>query len=287
MLSLRRVWVCGRMRRLPVLLVLLPLLAACGRTYYAAEDAPDFIKQGGLDLRVVASRVFGPPLSPIVRNIRFPYGRLHGREGLERFLQAELKPLDIILVRSRPALTRTVIPSHFTHGLVWLGTASEMKRTGVWDIAELAPYRDEMLAGKTVIEAAGNSVHLSPLAVAANVDEIAILRPTYRGTAWAREKYAALFARTGVDFDYNFDASDRSRLTCVELVAEVFPEFALPVRYSLGRYAIVPDDLVRIAIDGSPHLSFRHHVSAPGRDGFATAGAAAAEARLTTPREAR
>ena len=268
-------------------LMLTVLLAACvaGKSYVAADDAPLYARAGHLDARLALTRIIGAPLAPIVRNLRAPHGRLHGRAGLERFLRDALRPLDIVVIRSRPAATRLLIPGHFTHATVWLGTPAEMKALGVWSLSAVRPHRDRLRAGRPVIEAARDAVQLSPMREITDVDEIVILRPRPGGRDWARAKYAGLFAAIGRPFDYNFDWMDKARLTCAELVAGVFPEFELPVRYTQGRFAIVPDDIVRAATIPGSRLRVVRYVAPADGNGFSVSGGEAVLKLLSRPRD--
>ncbi|WP_127599027.1 YiiX/YebB-like N1pC/P60 family cysteine hydrolase [Nitratireductor alexandrii] len=277
---------CSTPARLAALM-LTAVLAACAaaRTYVAAEDAPAYAKDGYVDPRLALTRVIGAPLAPIVRNLRAPHGRLHGRAGLERFLRDALRPLDIVVIRSRPAATRLLIPGHFTHATVWLGTPAEMRALGAWSLSAVRPYRERLRAGRPVFEAARDAVQLSPMREITDVDEIVILRPRPGGRGWAREKYAGLFTAIGRPFDYNFDWTDKARLTCAELVAGVFPEFELPVRYTQGRYAIVPDDIVRAATVPGSRLRIVRYVAPAAGDGFSASGGEAVLKLLSRPRD--
>lgn len=269
-----------------VLALLVPFVAGCGRAYYAADAAPDFIKNGGLDARLVLTRVAGPPFAAVLRRFNLSHGRLHrAGDGLTAWLLPQLEPLDIVLVRAKAGFTRANVPTHFSHSLVWLGTVDQMKRLGVWELPPVAARRAHLLAGETAIEASEAAVHLGDSSEVTDVDEIVVLRPRRGGPGWARAKYAALLAELGTPFDNSFDVRDETRLSCIELVAKVFPEFDMPVRYSAGRYALVPDDLVRQALGGSPRIGFVLYVVPGGDGGFARRGAADAAAVLTRPRD--
>jgi hypothetical protein len=268
-----------------IILSLLPLLAACGPAYFAAEDAPDFIRKGGVDARLVLTRAMGPPLASILRQFNLNHGKLHKAAHLEAWLRPRLKPLDIVMVRAKPGFTRANVPTHFSHSLVWLGSADEMKRLGVWNLPQVKAQREGLFAGGTVIEASEADVHLGGFSEITNVDEILVLRPRRGGARWAREKYAGLLAELGTRFDNSFDLLDTTRLTCIELIAKVFPEFGMPVRYSKGRYALVPDDLVRQAIEGSPRISFVLYVTPSAGHGFEQRGKEDAAAVLTRPHQ--
>lgn len=261
-------------------LALAAALAGCGG-YYRAEDAPASFADGPTDFRLGFMQAFGPPLSPVVRNLRAPHGKLFRFPEVEAMLRAELKPLDIVLIRSRPALTRVFIPSHFTHAMIWLGGERDLKRNGAWSVAALQPYRADIAAGLTILESSKDSVRLSPFSEMIDVDEVLVLRMRPAGPV--SRKYAGLFARLGTPFDVAFDLSDASRLTCAELIAEIFPELRIPVRYAAGRLAIIPDDIARRALEGSSHLSFRRYIRAEA-GGFAVSARSDVLDRLSSPR---
>lgn len=256
-------------------------LAGCSTSYYRVEDAPAGFGKGLPDPRLSLMQAFGPPLSPIVRNLRAPHGKLFRFSEVEAMLRAELQPLDIVLIRSRPAMTRLFIPSHFTHAMVWLGTERDLKARGIWSSSAMKPHQASIRAGLTILESSKSNVHLSPFDEMIDVDEILVLGLRPRGPLSA--SYAALLQRLGTPFDVAFDLSDTTRLTCAELIAEVFPELKLPVRYASGRLAIIPDDLARLALNRSPHLAFKRYIRAEA-GGFAVGSAGAVRSRLTSPR---
>ena len=253
------------------LIVLMMPLSACQTLskYYLASDAPEPVKAGMVDPRLELTRKLGAQLSPVIRNMAAPFGRLHYAKGFEAELRSILQPLDILIVRSRPAVTRIAFPSHFTHAEVWLGTEAQMQALGAFSLPGVREYRAEIRAGKTVYEAANDDVHLSGFDQISNTDEVVVLRPSGMSAAKARRKYAALFNQIGMPFDYNFDYSDTSRLTCMEAVANAFPELRIPVRYTTGRYAIIPDDIVRRGLTPGSGLRVIAHFSGKGFDDHA------------------
>lgn len=226
-------------------------------------------------------QAFGPPLSPIVRNLRAPHGKLYRFPEVEAMLRADLEPLDIVLIRSRPAMTRLFIPSHFTHAMVWLGTEQQLKARGIWSSSALKPYRRSLRAGLSILESSRSSVHLAAFDEMIDVDEVLLLKLRPEGRL--STKYTRLFERLGTPFDVAFDLSDPTRLTCAELIAEVFPELKIPVRYASGRLAIIPDDIARLAFGRSSYLSFKRYIRAEA-GGFVIGSRGDARSRLTSPR---
>jgi len=261
------------------------VLAGCasGGKFYDYSDAPGYVQQGGIDPRLAVTKIFGRPLSPIVRNMALPSGRLRRAAGLKQELLDTLRPLDIVLVRSRPAITRLAIPSHFTHATLWLGKPSEIKAAGLLNIPSVRDHSADLMAGKTVFEAADSEVHLSRISELTNTDEIVILRPKGLTMSIIRKKFESLFGHLGTPFDYNFDYNDKSKLTCMETIAMVFPEMGLPVRYTIGRYAIIPDDIVRMALNGHAGVKIVQHVVSNGRKRHRIQGPETLSAKIKSP----
>ncbi|MEZ5870777.1 MAG: YiiX/YebB-like N1pC/P60 family cysteine hydrolase [Nitratireductor sp.] len=271
-------------RAVALLGVMLPL-SACQTLskYYLASDAPEPVKAGSVDPRLDLTRKLGAQLSPVIRKMAAPYGRLHHATGFEQELRSILRPLDILIVRSRPALTRLAFPSHFTHAEVWLGTPEQMRALGAFLIPSVAKHRGEIMAGKSVLEAANDDVHLSGFDQISNTDEVVVLRPVGLTQVDARYKFSALFKQLGEPFDYNFDYSDTSRLTCMEVVKAAYPELGIPVRYTAGRYAVIPDDIVRRGLTPGSGLRFVAYFSGKGFDGYQVRGADAVAAMISQP----
>ncbi|MCB1460063.1 MAG: hypothetical protein KDJ48_12510 [Nitratireductor sp.] len=270
--------------RIALILLLLPL-SACQTLskYYAAADAPEPVKAGLVDPRLELTRQLGAQWSPVIRKMAAPHGRLYHARGFEAELRSILQPLDILIVRSRPALTRLAFPSHFTHAQVWLGTEKEMQALGAFSLSGVRAYRSEISDGKSVFEAANDDVHISGFDQISNTDEVVVLRASGMNAAKARAKYAALFARIGAPFDYNFDYSDASRLTCMEVVKGVYPELDIPVRYTTGRYAIIPDDIVRRGLTPGSGLRAVAHYSGKGLDGHKVSDGAHVAGLISMP----
>jgi hypothetical protein len=273
----------GWVKRLAALAAAALVVAGCtgASSYFDASDAPDTVANGSVDPRLALTRAVGGPLAPIVRNMAAPYGGLRFANGLEDYLRETLRPFDIVMVRSRPALTRAIFPSYFTHSLVWLGTPEEMRANGGLQVA--GKHAKRIQAGKTVFEAAGDEVRLSEIGEILNTDEIAILRPQALGRKRSLGKYRGLLSKVGMPFDYNFDFLDKSRLTCMETVAEIFPEFGVPVRYTAGRYAVIPDDLVRRALAPGSGLTVVAHIQSNAGASYAIRSPSAVAQLLSQP----
>jgi hypothetical protein len=70
------------------------------------------------------------------------------------------------------------------------------------------------------------------------------------------------YSNVGGRFDYRFDLATPDCVFCVELIERVLPELDMPVREVYGRKLIVPDELVRAAVEGDPSVAFVAYVRA-------------------------
>ena len=268
-----------------ILGLFLPFLASCTaiNSYFEEGDAPQKLKEGRTGFRLALTRVLGRPLSQFVRITKAPYGKLSFAADLQEHLYRTLKPLDIVLVRSRPALTRFFIPSHFTHAVIWLGHPDQIIASGILNFPRVRKHRRVLLSGNVVFEAKGSKVQLSDSRALFNTNEIIILRPKLENILNYRKRVNHMFEYLGVEFDTNFDFNDESRLTCIEVIGKVFPQFELPIRYTTGRFALIPDDLARLALKDNPHIEFVEYIKSAPVKRFKKLPASDVHAVLTVP----
>ena len=247
---------------LPLVLIFLVQLAGCAGkvAYYDQADAPDHIKKGILDPRLAVTQQLGEAFSPIVRNMRRPYGDLSRETEFKSAFLATIRPLDILAAKSSPGIVSGAIPSFFTHVAVWIGTKDQWVKYGMWNDPAFAKYQPYIEAGNVIIESSNDSVHLSDYYEGTHLlDEIVILRPPKRRKSQMAAIFKGLDGYLGTPFDTSFDVKDTSKLTCLELLNYVYPEINLLERYVQGRYAYIPDDLVRSAVENKSRLRFVTH----------------------------
>ena len=242
--------VSARILRMAFCWLLLTGLAACQTSVpYFAEPSPH-LASGRPDPRLVASRAISERAATILQRIPVAKGRLSLAPGFEDHLLSVLQPLDIVMVRSPRGPVRNGIPSYFTHAIIWLGTKRQLMAAGLWNHPSLVPYRSEIEAGNVALEAINTHVHLMTLQRVTDRDVLAIVRAPQSALRHRGKVLARALDTVGRRYDTNLDFDDRDRLTCAELVMEVFPSLMLPVRYSLGRRTLIPDDIVRLAAEG-------------------------------------
>lgn len=169
-------------------------------------------------------------------------------------LESQLRPLDILLEKTPFRLTDKMIPGHYGHVAVWLGSEAELREMGIWD--EIAPaYQDKIRHGGRIVEALRSGVTISSLEHFLNIDDLLVLRESqtpdvdYQHTA-----ILTALAQVGKEYDFNFDVLTHERIVCSELAYVVFPELPWPISKALGRYTISPDNVAQLAIGDAPIL---------------------------------
>ena len=203
------------------------------------------------------------PLAPVIG--RF-IGSVVMRDGYiarpaaYREVEAQLRPLDVLFVRSNGRLSSRMLPGFFSHAVIYLGSEAELTALGVWDDPTLKPYQSAIRAGRTYIESSTPDVHLSKTETVLATDAVAILRPPIKTRARKREALRDLARRIGSDFDFRFDTASKDKLFCAELAAQAMPEAGLPTRHLYGRQTILPDDVVALAVTGRGNMGFVGYV---------------------------
>ncbi|NHQ87515.1 hypothetical protein HA050_15460 [Iodobacter sp. HSC-16F04] len=170
-------------------------------------------------------------------------------------LEAEMKPLDILLEKTPFRLTDKMIPGHYGHMALWLGSEAELKEIGAWDLIP-GQWQEQVRQGKRIVEALRSGVTLSTLDHFMNIDDLLVLRDQ-RHTDKDYQRAAALTAvqQLGKEYDFNFDVMTHERIVCSELAYVVFPDLDWPLAQTLGRYTISPDNVAQLSIGEAPIFS--------------------------------
>ena len=185
-----------------------------------------------------------------------------------RELRSLLQPGDLILTFTEGYVGNLFLPGVFKHGIFYVGSPEERTAAGLTEealwkqIRELRQFerlreivattevREGHLAD--VVESLAEGVKLSSLEhlLATHVNRMAVLRP--RISQQERlEMLVALFAYVGLQYDFNFDFMDASRLYCTEMVYRVLEgkgDHHFEVTKTRGRWALTADDIARHAL---------------------------------------
>lgn len=202
--------------------------------------------------------------------IRWREGYLYHDDVLQTEIEELLEPLDIITEKTYFALTDKLIPGHFGHNALWLGTEAQLREIGMWNHPSLLPYQGEIQAGKSILEVDRSGTHLKSLEDFMNVDEFAIIRLKDREfihksksllTRDLEMVYEVALSQMGKVYDFNFDVETTDRLVCSELLYQSFGHIHWPTEDLLGRITISPDNVASLALYSDSPVELLYYVA--------------------------
>jgi hypothetical protein len=141
-----------------------------------------------------------------------------------------------------------------------------------------------------VVEAVAEGVKFSSLEhlLETHISRMAVLRPRISRQELL-ETLAAVFMHVGLPYDFDFDFTDPSKLTCTELISRVLAgkgEIQFEMARVRGRWAVTADDIARHAIS-EPAATFEVVAlahQAPDQSDWAATLVTGADARLALHR---
>jgi len=179
-------------------------------------------------------------------------GKLYNHSASHQHLSHRLKAGDILLEKTPFRLTDKMIPGHWGHAAIWVGTENELKELGIWDHPIVVPYHKEISNARLVAEALRSGVELNSLAHFMNIDDVAIIRDP----AKSKSETAALIIRTlrqiGKQYDFNYNVETTDKIVCSQLVYLAYTDIKWPTSKLIGRHTISPDNIAIKAIHSGP-----------------------------------
>jgi uncharacterized protein YycO len=170
------------------------------------------------------------------------------REDLAKVLEAG----DILLEKTPFRLTDALIPGHWGHAAIWVGTEEELEELGIWGHPLVRPYQSQIRRGHNIVEALRSGVQFSSLERFLNVDDLAVLRGAEINDGEKAQHILRAFRQVGKPYDFNFDVETTDRIVCSELVYIVYTKVSWPTEKTLGRSTISPDHVARKALNNGP-----------------------------------
>jgi hypothetical protein len=184
-----------------------------------------------------------------------------------------LKPMDILLEKSPFSLTDKFIPGHFGHAALYLGTKEQLENINMWNHPDIIPYQEEIISGKTILEAIRTGVHLTSIEEFNNIDEVTIMRKkdVLDSTPLLIESIKRGFDQIGKEYDFNFDVENLDKIVCSELIYLVFGQVHWPSKYRLGRASVTPDNIAEALFQKFTKFNMEQYIIAPEKDKFVNA----------------
>jgi hypothetical protein len=199
-------------------------------------------------LSATASELF----SNVVGQVGWRRGKLDGDLGLQYTLISSLKPLDILTEKTPFRLTDSFIPGFWGHNALWLGSKEQLVELGLWAHPAITPHHDLIEKGYGIIEALREGVILSTLLSFTNVDSLGLLRNRSITSEERRQGILSAFSHLGKPYDFSYDIQTADALICSELIYLTFDQINWPTRYHVGRWTLLPDDVVSRSLNGGP-----------------------------------
>jgi len=206
---------------------------------------------GGKDTINFISMVFGNS----VGIIQTRQGKLYNQPEIESHLKAQLTPLDILLEKTPFRLTDKLIPGHFGHVAIWIGTKAELIALEIWDHPDVKPHHAHIEEGRMIVEALRSGVKINTLSDFMNVDDLAVVRHLHLSDNMKREYILRTLRQIGKSYDFNFDVEEQERIVCSEIAYVVFTDLTWPTQKTLGRHTISPDNIVQKIYMEEPNLA--------------------------------
>lgn len=228
-----------------------------------------YLRQDLTDDRVVdiTDRISGR-FGNTAGGIRWRKGHLLKKTKIHKEILDQLLPLDVITEKTYFALTDKLIPGHFGHNAIWLGTKNQLIEIGMWNSDIIKPFHKDIEAGKSILEVDRTGTHLKSLDVFMNVDEFAILRlkEIHSFTnARVEEIYTVALSQLGKIYDFNFDVETTNKLVCSELLYQSFTNVHWPTQLylkgKLERVTISPDNVVSLALYDDAPIELIYYVA--------------------------
>lgn len=187
-------------------------------------------------------------------------GKLHDDPVVLYKVTGQLQAGDILLEKTPFRLTDKMIPGHWGHVAIWIGSEAELKELGIWNDPAIKPYQNKIRAGDSVVEALRSGVQMNSMQHFLNVDDLAILRSRNMDQAMRIKAILLAIKQVGKGYDFNFDVETTDKIVCSELVYTVYTDMRWPTEKALGRYTISPDNVAKKAIEGNALelVSFYH-----------------------------
>lgn len=211
-------------------------------------------------------------LSGLVGNFtglfRFRKGYLYKNDSIFNEISNHLKPMDIIAEKTSFSLTDKLIPGHFGHIAIWLGTQKQLQKTQLWNHPSIIPFHKQIEEGYCIIETDRKGTHLKTLRNFLNVDEFAIIRITNFENLPIDYKiviYENSLAQLGKKYDFNFDLETTNKLICTELLYYVFGSIHWPSEHYFNRSSISPDNALSLTLYKNSPTSLVYYVIAKNR----------------------
>ena len=190
-------------------------------------------------------------------------GKLYGNDEVASNIRNNIKAGDFLLEKTPFRLTDKLIPGHWGHAAVYLGTNEELEELGVWEKLEefkddgdlyftqdkIDELRKDIQDGKVIDEALRDGVQLNTIEHFLNIDDLAIMHDTTETKEDKIDRIILTMRQLGKEYDFKFDVETSVKIVCSELIYATDILHSWPTKNSGGIYTISPDNVASKSIE--------------------------------------
>jgi len=176
-------------------------------------------------------------------------GKLYNDEDAAENVRSVIKAGDILLEKTPFRLTDKLIPGHWGHAAVYIGTEEELVALGIWDYPVVVPFQEDIRADKLIDEALRDDVQLNTIEHFLNVDDVAIMHDRTESDEAKADRIILALRQLGKEYDFNFDIETSVKIVCSELIYVTSIMIDWVTEEVVGIHTISPDNVAVKSIE--------------------------------------
>ena len=191
----------------------------------------------------VTSNLFSKIFGNSVGLVETRRGKLYDNKKILTHINSDLQIGDILLEKTPFRLTDSLIPGHWGHAAIYVGSMEELKELGIWEHSVVQKYHQKIRAKKYVAEALRDGVQLNTIEHFLNIDDFSTLRYIKESREEKAKRIILTLRQVGKEYDFNFDVETSDKIVCSELIYITSTTIDWKTDKLLGRHTISPDNV--------------------------------------------
>jgi len=182
-------------------------------------------------------------------------GKLYEDANVAANVRAHIQIGDILLEKTPFRLTDKLIPGHWGHIAVYIGTEDELRDLGIWDDPVVVKYHQQIQEGKVIDEALRDGVQLNTIEHFLNIDDLGIMHYEGETLEAKRDRIILTLRQIGKEYDFEYDVETSDKIVCSELVYVTFLDIDFETEKLVGIHTISPDNVARKSVEDNATFS--------------------------------
>ncbi len=176
-------------------------------------------------------------------------GKLYDDADVAAHVRSAIKAGDILLEKTPFRLTDKLIPGHWGHAAVYIGTSDELKALGIWEHPVVKEFQQQILDDKLIDEALRDDVQLNTIEHFLNVDDVAIMHDHTELDEAKADRIILALRQLGKEYDFNFDIETSVKIVCSELIYVTSILIDWITEELVGIHTVSPDNVAVKSIE--------------------------------------